>query len=69
MSNIEIVRLKACIRQIFEVKWIKNDKYIKKGWEKTNAYAYETYFIEKSRLFFEKGVIFKSTYFFNRGIF
>ena len=72
MSNIEIVRLKACIRQDFEVKWVKNDKYIKKHSGKTNVYVYEAYFIEKSRLFFfffEKDVIFKSTYFFDRGNF
>ena len=69
MSNIEIVRLKACIRQDFEVKWVKNDKYTKKHSGKTNVYVYEAYFIEKKSTFFEKDVIFKSTYFFERGNF
>ena len=54
MSNIEIVRLKACIRQDFEVKWVKNDKYTKKHSGKTNVYVYEAYFFEKSRLFLKK---------------
>ena len=30
MSNVEIVRLKACIRQGFEVERVKNDKCTKK---------------------------------------
>ena len=51
MSNIEIVRLKACIRQDFEVKWVKNDKYTKKHSGKTNVYVYEAYFIETCGIF------------------
>ena len=62
MSNIEIVRLNACFLQAFEVKWVKNNKCTIKARRNTNVYVYEAYFIEK-------GVILKSTYFFERGIF
>ena len=62
MSNIEIVRLNACFFQIFEVKRVKNDKCTIKDRGNPNVYVYEAYFVEK-------GVILKSTYFFDRGIF
>ena len=31
MSNIEIVSLNACFLQVFEVKRVKNNKYMKKA--------------------------------------
>ena len=61
MSNIEIVRLNACFLQVFEVKWVKNDKCTIK--DRRNPNVYEAYFIEKIDFF-------KSIYFFfERGIF
>ena len=62
MSNIEIVRLNACFLEVFEVKWVKNNKCTIKDRKNPNVYVYEAYFIEK-------GVILKSTYFFERKIF
>ena len=62
MSNVEIVRLKVCIRQDFEVEWVKNDKCTKKHSGKTNVYVYESYFVEKVDFF-------KSTYFLKNGEF
>ena len=69
MSNVEIVRLKACIRQDFEVEGVKNDKCTKKNWGKTNVYVYESYFAEKVG-FFQKCVLFSKGEFFETcGIF
>ena len=62
MSNIEIVRLNACFLQVFEVKWVKNNKCTIKDRRNPNVYVYEAYFVEK-------GDFLKSTYFFERGIF
>ena len=59
MSNIEIARLKACIRQVFEVERVKNDKCTKKHSGKTNVYAYESYFVSKD-VFFQKYVLFRT---------
>ena len=49
--------------QVFEVKWVKNDKCTIKHRRNTNVYVYEAYFIEKID-FFEKYILF-----FERGIF
>ena len=62
MSNIEIVRLNACFLQVFEVKWVKNNKCTIKDRRKPNVYVYEAYFIEK-------GDFLKSTCFFSNGEF
>ena len=60
MSNVEIVRLKACIRQVFEVEGVKNDKCTKKHWGKTNVYVYEAYFVEKVDFFSKVHTFFRT---------
>ena len=63
MSNIEIVRLKACFLQDFEVKWVKNDKCTIKDKRKPNVYVYEAYFVSKGD-FFQKYILFRTGNFF-----
>ena len=55
MSNIEIVRLKVCIRQVFEVE---NGKCMEKHSGKTNVYVYEPYFVSKTGILCQKSTFF-----------
>ena len=76
MSNIEIVRLKACIRQVFlKLREVKNGKCMEKHSGKTNVYVYESYFVSKNLNFvskvdfFEKRRNFEKVDFFRTGNF
>ena len=59
MSNIEIVCLNAYFLQVFDVKWVKNDKCTIKDRRNPYVYVHEGYFIENID-FFQKYILFRT---------